>query len=117
MPTRRKSRRDDVPPSRRRPSLSALSDWERMWVRKLGLDDIPWDPEQCCEHCVAKRAARGEAVEEPVPPSGSRAKPVLSHGWAKIPPSASGPKARSKRGGKLTVLKLVRSPRVERKES
>ncbi|WP_437968559.1 hypothetical protein WMF04_04375 [Sorangium sp. So ce260] len=117
MPTRRKSHRDDLPPSRRRPSLSGVGEWERMMVRKLGLDDIPWDPERCCEHCIAKRAARGEAVEELVPPSRSRAKPLLGLGWARSSSSADDSKGRSKRGGKLTLLKLVRSPRDEGKDS
>ncbi|WP_437814805.1 hypothetical protein [Sorangium sp. So ce1078] len=90
-----------------------MGEWERKWVRKLGLEDIPWDPERCCEHCVAKRAARGEAVEELVPPSGSRATPLLGLGWARSSSSADSSKGRSKRGGKLTLLKLVRSPRRE----
>ena len=117
MPMRRKSRRDDLPPSRRRPSLSGLGEWEREWVRKLGLDDIPWDPEQCCELCIAKRAARGEAVEELVPPSENRAKLLLSLGWAKTPPTAVGPRGRSKRRGKLRLVKLERTARRERKDS
>jgi hypothetical protein len=114
MSMRRKSSRDDLPPSRRRPSLSGLGEWERKWVRKMGLDDIPWDPEQCCEHCLAERAARGEAVEEVAPPSESRPKPLLSVGWATTPPGAGVPKGRSKRRGQL---RLVRSPRVERKDA
>ncbi|WP_437653850.1 hypothetical protein [Sorangium sp. So ce1182] len=109
---RRKSREEDLPPSRRRPSLSGLGEWERKWVRKLGLDDIPWDPERCCEHCIATQVARGEAVEELAPSSGSRPKPLLGLGWEKTPPRVGGPKGRSK----LTLLKLVRSPRRERKD-
>ncbi|WP_437578197.1 hypothetical protein [Sorangium sp. So ce887] len=85
-----------------------------MMVRKLGLEDIPWDPEQCCEHCIAKRAARGEAVEELVPPSENRAKLLLSLGWAKTPPGAGARERRSNRRGKL---ELVRSPGQERKDS
>ncbi|AUX28846.1 uncharacterized protein SOCE836_009310 [Sorangium cellulosum] len=111
---RRKSSRDDLPPSRRRPSLSGLGEWERKWVRKMGLDDIPWDPEQCCEHCLAARAARGDAVEEIAPPSESRPKPLLIVGEPKTAAGAGGPKRPSKRRGKL---RLVRSPRVERKDA
>jgi hypothetical protein len=117
MPMRRKPRGDDAPPSGRRPCLSGLGEWERKWVRKMGLEDIPWDPERCCEHCIAERAARGEAVEEVAPPSGSRPKLLLGLGWAKTPPGAGGPKGRSKGGGKLTLLKLVRSSRIEREDS
>ncbi|WP_437318009.1 hypothetical protein [Sorangium sp. So ce385] len=83
----------------------------------MGLEDIPWDPERYCEHCVAERAARGEAVEEVAPPSGSRPKLLLGLGWAKTPPGAGGPKGRSKGSGKQTLLKLVRSSRSKRKDS
>ncbi|KYG01113.1 hypothetical protein BE21_56805 [Sorangium cellulosum] len=85
-----------------------MGEWERKWVRKMGLEDIPWDPERCCEHCIAERAARGEAVEEVAPPSGSR--PKLLRG---IPPGAGGSKGWSKRGGKQTLLKLARSKRKD----
>ncbi|WP_437571455.1 hypothetical protein [Sorangium sp. So ce542] len=83
----------------------------------MGLEDIPWDPERCCEHCIAERAARGEAMEEVAPPSGSRPKLLLGLGWAKTPPGAGGPTGWSKCGGKQTLLKLVRSPRSKRKDS
>ena len=43
MPKRRRSRGDDPPPSGERPSLSKMGEWERMWVRRLGLEDIDWD--------------------------------------------------------------------------
>jgi hypothetical protein len=36
--------------------------WELAWLRKLGLEDVDWDPELCCPHCRAQRAARGEPV-------------------------------------------------------
>ena len=117
MPMRRKARRDDIPPSGRRPSLSGMGEWERRMVRKLGLDDIPWDPERCCEHCMAKLGARGEAVEELAPPSGSRSKLLSGLAWAKTPPRVGRRGARSKHGGKRTLLKLVRSPSVKRKDS
>ncbi|KYG07554.1 hypothetical protein BE21_28855 [Sorangium cellulosum] len=83
----------------------------------MGLEDIPWDPERCCEHCIAERAARGEAVEEVAPPSGSRPKLLLRLGGATTPPGAGGRKGRSKGGGKQTLLKLVRSSRSKRKDS
>ncbi|WP_437756854.1 hypothetical protein [Sorangium sp. So ce1389] len=69
------------------------------------------------EHCLAKRAALGEAVEELAPPSGSRPKPLLGIGWATIPPRVGGARGRSKRGGKSTLLKLVRSPSSKHKDS
>ncbi|HTN84078.1 MAG TPA: hypothetical protein VL242_10340 [Sorangium sp.] len=37
-------------------------------------------------------------------------------GWATTPPRAGGPKGRSKRGGKPTLLKLVRSSSPEHKD-
>ncbi|WP_437928501.1 hypothetical protein WMF37_04390 [Sorangium sp. So ce291] len=55
-------------------------------------------------------------MEELAPPSGSRPKPLLGLDWEKTPPRAGGPKGRSKRDGKPTLLKLVRSPRRERKD-
>ncbi|WP_437588192.1 hypothetical protein [Sorangium sp. So ce1000] len=46
--------------------------WELAWLRKLGLEDVDWDPELFCPHCRAERAARGEPVEEELtPPSGT----------------------------------------------
>ncbi|WP_437764236.1 hypothetical protein WMF27_36520 [Sorangium sp. So ce281] len=44
--------------------------WELAWLRKLGIEDVDWDPELCCPECRAERAARGEPVEELTPPSG-----------------------------------------------
>ncbi|MGK4007414.1 hypothetical protein WMF31_32630 [Sorangium sp. So ce1036] len=86
-------------------------------VRKLGLEDIDWDPEQYCKHCIAKRAARGEAVAEVAPSSDSRPKLRVSLGWAKTPAVARSPKGWSKRRGKLTLVKLVRAARRERQDS
>ncbi|WP_437853194.1 hypothetical protein [Sorangium sp. So ce363] len=45
--------------------------WELAWLRKLGLEDVDWDPELCCPHCRAERAARWEPVEDLAPPSGT----------------------------------------------
>ncbi|WP_441291080.1 hypothetical protein ACSRUE_11740 [Sorangium sp. KYC3313] len=50
--------------------------WELAWLRKLGLEDVDWDPELCCLHCRAERAERGEPVEDLAPPSGA---------WLKLP--------------------------------
>ncbi|WP_437795039.1 hypothetical protein [Sorangium sp. So ce693] len=52
--------------------------WELAWLRKLGLEDVDWDPELCCPRCRAERAARGEPVEDQdlAPISGT---------WPKLP--------------------------------
>ncbi|WP_437894941.1 hypothetical protein [Sorangium sp. So ce124] len=50
--------------------------WELAWLRKLGLEDVDWDPEICCPHCRAEGAARGEPVEDLTPPSRT---------WPKLP--------------------------------
>lgn len=110
---RRKSRQDEIPPSRVRPCLSHMGKWERAWVREFGLEDIDWDPERCCEQCMARRAARGEAVEELVPPSGIRPKLLTGLGWAKHTPSADDPRLQSSRRSKPTHLRLVQAPRLE----
>lgn len=112
----RKSHRDDSPPSGRRPSLSRMSEWEQMWVRRLGLEDVDWDPELYCPHCIVKRAAREEVMEELAPPSGRRPRLLLSFGLARLPPRAGGRKRRSKRRGKRVLLKLVRLARIERED-
>ncbi|KYF83883.1 hypothetical protein BE17_20930 [Sorangium cellulosum] len=96
-----------------RPCLSHMGKWERAWVREFGLDDIDWDPERCCEQCLARRAARGEAVEELVPPSGIRPKLLLGLDRAKDPPAAGDPQDRSTRRDMPAHLKLVRAPRLE----
>ncbi|WP_437619591.1 hypothetical protein [Sorangium sp. So ce1151] len=52
--------------------------WELSWVRKMGLEDIDWDPERyCCECCTSLHAVRGEAVEDLVPLSKTRPKLLL----------------------------------------
>ncbi|WP_129345323.1 hypothetical protein [Sorangium cellulosum] len=86
-------------------------------VRTLGLEDIDWDPERYCKHCIAKRAAREEAVAEVAPPSDSRPKLRVSLGWAKTVAAARSPIGWSKRRGKLTLVKVVRAARRERKDS
>ncbi|WP_437623735.1 hypothetical protein [Sorangium sp. So ce1151] len=90
-----------------------MGKWERAWVREFGLDDIDWDPERCCEQCMARRAARGEAVEELVPPSGIRPKLLLGLDRAKDPSAAGEPQGQSTRRDRSTHLKLVRAPRLE----
>ncbi|WP_437598177.1 hypothetical protein [Sorangium sp. So ce590] len=54
--------------------VSRMMMWELSMVRKLGLEDVDWDPEHGCPLCRAERAARGEPVEELTPPSGTRPK-------------------------------------------
>ncbi|WP_437928504.1 hypothetical protein WMF37_04405 [Sorangium sp. So ce291] len=95
-----------------RPCLSHMGKWERAWVREFGLEDIDWDPERCCEQCLARRAARGEVVEELVPPSGIRPKLLLGLGWAKDAPLAD---EQHRRGARSTAthLRLVRAPGLE----
>lgn len=115
MPMRRKSCRDEIPPSRVRPCLSHMGKWERAWVREFGLEDIDWDPERCCEQCLARRAARGEAVEDLVPPSGIRPKLLLGLSEAKDAPLADEQHRRSARS-RATHLRLVRASGLEPKD-
>jgi hypothetical protein len=107
MPKHRRSRGDNPPPSGKRPSLSKMGEWERMWVRRLGLEDIDWDPEKYCVHCIAEREAREAAAEELAPPSGPRLPVSQSLLWAQNPRPAGGPKARSKRRPKLMLVPSV----------
>jgi hypothetical protein len=113
----RKSSGNDVPLFGRRPSLSARVEWERMWVRRLGLEDVEWDPKLHCEHCIAKRVARAAVMEELASRSGSWPKLRLSGGWAKHPPRAGGRKRRSKGRCRRLLLKLVRLARLEHEDS
>ena len=108
---RRKSHRDESPPSGVRSNLSGLGEWERRMVRKLGLEDIDWDPERYCELCRAERAARGEAVEDIAPPSETRIKfRLLGDGKGAMPSASASPA----RGGKPRRMKLVRLTRPDR---
>ncbi|WP_242515279.1 hypothetical protein [Sorangium cellulosum] len=91
--------------------MSSTLMWELSWVRKLGLEDIDWDPERYCEHCRAERAARGEAVEDIAPPSETRIKFRLLGDGKDAMPSASASPAR---GGKPRRMKLVRLTRPDR---
>ena len=111
---RRNSSGSDVPPSGRRPSPSAMGEWERMWVRRLGLEDVEWDPELHCEHCIAKRAAWEAVMEELASRSGNRPKLRLSPGWEKIPLRAGRRSRRSKGRCRRLLLKMVRLARLVR---
>ncbi|WP_433933393.1 hypothetical protein AB3662_03700 [Sorangium cellulosum] len=96
-----------------RPCLSHMGKWERAWVREFGLEDIDWDPERCCEQCMARRTARGDTVEELAPPSGIRPKLLTDLGWVRDTPSADDPRLQSSRRSEPTHLKLVQAPRLE----
>lgn len=87
--------------------------WELSWVRKMGLEDIDWDPERYCTCCRSRRADRGETVEDLAPPSQTRPKFLLQDDGEHATPSASTPGARSKSGGMPRHLKLVRPLRPE----
>ncbi|WP_437734964.1 hypothetical protein [Sorangium sp. So ce1335] len=97
-----------------RPCLSQMGKWERAWVREFGLEDIDWDPERCCEQCMARRAARGEAVEELAPPSGIRPRLLLGLDLVKDTSSADEQRRKGSRRSRPAHLKLVRAPRLER---
>jgi hypothetical protein len=111
---RRKSSGNDVPPLERRPSLSARVEWERMWVRRFGLDDVEWDPEESCEHCIEKRAAREAVMAELASRSGNRPKRRVSYGPS--PSRMGGRMKRSRRHGRRLLLKLVRLARLDRED-
>lgn len=96
--------------------VSTMQMWEAAWVRKLGLEDVDWHPERDCEHCRAERAARGEAVEDITPPSGSRLKFLLLGDREQAWPSASVSRARRENGRISRHLKLVRSLRSKHKK-
>ncbi|KYF61983.1 hypothetical protein BE11_43810 [Sorangium cellulosum] len=95
-----------------RPCLRQMGKWERAWVREFGLEDIDWDPERCCEQCMAGRAARGEAVEELAPPSGVRPRFLLGLDRAKDTSSTDEQRRKDSHHGKPTHLKLVRPSRL-----
>jgi hypothetical protein len=88
--------------------VSSRLRWELALVRTLGLEDVDWDPELCCPHCRAERAARGEPVEDLTPPSGTRPKLLLDDEDA-TPTRRARPTC-SKGGGTSRPLKLVRPP-------
>ncbi|WP_437303757.1 hypothetical protein [Sorangium sp. So ce388] len=96
--------------------VSSAQMWELAWVRKMGLEDIDWDPERYCACCRAERVARGAAVEDLAPPSQTRPKfPLRDHG-EHATPSASASRARSASSGMPKHLKLVRPLRSEAEE-
>jgi hypothetical protein len=110
----RRNSSDDVPPFGRHSSLNERVAWEQMWVRRLGLEDVEWDPEESCEHCIAKRAAREAVMEELVSRSGNRSRQRLSHGA--IPSRAGRRRRRSKGRCRRLLLKLVRLARLVRED-
>ncbi|WP_437523150.1 hypothetical protein WME79_33500 [Sorangium sp. So ce726] len=65
MSRRRRINTNDMPRSGNVIHVSARQMWELAWVRKLGLEDIEWDPAHSCEHCSSD-------APRP-PPHGSRA--------------------------------------------
>ncbi|WP_437827790.1 hypothetical protein [Sorangium sp. So ce1153] len=83
--------------------------WELSWVRKMGLEDIDWDPERYCLCCRGERADRGEAVEALAPPpSEARPKLLLREDGEDAAASAGASRARSARRGMPRHVKLVR---------
>ncbi|AUX29215.1 MULTISPECIES: hypothetical protein [Sorangium] len=93
--------------------VSPMLMWELSWVRKMGLEDIDWDPGRYCVCCRAERAARGEAVEALAPPSKTRPDCFMRDDGEHATPSGSPPRSPSGRGGMPLHLKLVRPPRPE----
>ncbi|WP_437953841.1 hypothetical protein WME98_26435 [Sorangium sp. So ce296] len=91
--------------------------WELSWVRKMGLEDIDWDPARYCVCCRAERAALGEAVEELAPPSKARPNLFVRDDGEHATPSCGPPRSPSGSGGMPRHLKLVRPPRPERNET
>lgn len=86
--------------------------WELAWVRKLGLEDVDWDPALYCPHCRAEGAARGEPMEDLSPPSRTRLK-LLPHDDTHRTPVRRASRSGSRRGGKPRPTKLVPPPRSE----
>ncbi|XXX77800.1 hypothetical protein WMF30_03370 [Sorangium sp. So ce134] len=93
--------------------VSPMLMWELSWVRKMGLEDIDWDPERYCVCCTAERAARGEAVEALAPPSKTRPNLFVQDDGEHATPSGSPPRRPSRSGAMPRHLKLVRPPRPE----
>ncbi|WP_437732379.1 hypothetical protein [Sorangium sp. So ce1335] len=93
--------------------VSPMLMWELSWVRKMGLEDIDWDPERDCLCCRAERIALGEPVEDLAPPSKTRPKLLLRDDVELATLSASPPRSPSGSGGMLRHLKLVRPLRPE----
>ncbi|AUX28532.1 MULTISPECIES: hypothetical protein [Sorangium] len=89
--------------------------WELSWVRKMGLEDIDWDPERYCACCIAERATRGEAVEDLAPPSKTRPDFFVRDDDVHAAPSGGPPRGAS--GAMPRHLKLVRAPRPEPEET
>lgn len=67
------------------PRSLAARIWEREWLRKLGLEDVPWEAKHCCRFCNRPRGKPGgraqdiahetaHDVEKDGPPSGTRTK-------------------------------------------
>jgi hypothetical protein len=63
MPTRRKSDENEILASCVCIGVSEMGEWERRMVRKFGLEDVPFKPEEDCELC-RKRAARRKVKKE-----------------------------------------------------
>jgi hypothetical protein len=93
--------------------VSQMLMWELAWVKKMGLEDVDWDPERDCPHCRAERAARGELVEDLTPPSGTRPRFLLHGDEEHVTHASRASRTRSQRGGKPRHMKLVRLPRIE----
>ncbi|KYF75156.1 hypothetical protein BE11_01235 [Sorangium cellulosum] len=97
--------------------VSPMLMWELSWVRKMGLEDIDWDPERHCACCRLRRADRGETVEDLAPPSETRPKFFVCDDGEHATPSGSPPRARAPRGDTPRHLKLVRPLRPESEET
>lgn len=111
MPKRRKFPSGKFPRSGNVIHVSRVQLLDLAMVKKLGLEDVDWEPATCCHHCIEERIVRGEVVEESAPPSGT--------GWQlsgifdaeALAPSARAPRASRKRRDTRPRLRLVR-PRV-----
>ncbi|WP_437894176.1 hypothetical protein [Sorangium sp. So ce124] len=114
MPKRRRIDTSDMPRSGNVIYVSTRQMWELSWVRKLGLEDIDWNPARYCEHCRAERADRGDAVEDIVPPSGTQPRFLPQDDGEHTAPSVGASRARSERGGTPRPPENVLSPQPER---
>ncbi|WP_437294067.1 hypothetical protein [Sorangium sp. So ce426] len=113
MPKRRPINTTNMPRSGNVPHVSARERWELAWLRKLGLENIAWDPARFCEDCRAERAAQGEDVEDVAPPSGMRSNFLTPDDGGDATPSANTPRARSESDGKPAHLALARPRRPD----
>ncbi|WP_233561030.1 hypothetical protein [Sorangium cellulosum] len=101
MPKRRRFSSNGMRRSGNVIHVSSTLMWELSWVRKMGLEDIDWDPLRDCLCCRAERAARGETVEDLAPPpSDTQPKLLLRRDDDEDATSSASPsRARTTRGG------------------